>query len=251
MNNWKNQSFNSKVDKSKIEGLDDENYKHIGEALGIYIEDDTFLDPEAAETFEQLKNAILFLKKETASYDFIKDSTVAELLATLAEVNNKYSLNLQDLNFKNSKNKSMYSIMQNSHTLNELSRNGVEYAIFAGSKFSKAGSDNKFDYGDLDPRSFFLTTLGLYQNDKTEAGNIINYNPYFFIQQFESKSTNFIFKGKDYRKASDDVIMSELLAEKQRQDINILKAIIKISNSFYSDFWRFFHQMYPATPPIT
>jgi hypothetical protein len=91
MNNWKNQSFNSKIDQSKIQGIDDEDYSHVGEALGIYIEEDTFLDPDAAEIFEQLKNAILFLRKETTSYDFIKYSTVAELLTSLAEVNNKYS----------------------------------------------------------------------------------------------------------------------------------------------------------------
>jgi hypothetical protein len=224
MNNWKNQSFNSTVDKNIL--LEGERLEDVGKALGIEIENDTYLDEQAQSILEQLYNAITFLQKDTLSYDFIKDSTITELLNALAEVNIKYSLELQDLNFKNSKNKSMYSIMQNSFALNELSRNGVEYAIFAGSKFSKAGSDNKFDYNDLDPRSFFLTTLGIYQNDRRKSGDIIKYDPYFFITQFESKSTNFVFRGKDYSKenTSNEEILKVLNDEKVRQDENILKA---------------------------
>jgi predicted NAD-dependent protein-ADP-ribosyltransferase YbiA (DUF1768 family)/alkylated DNA repair dioxygenase AlkB len=218
MDLWKNESFN-KVLNPNIEDISE-----VNKALGITLEKSTLFDEDGIKILEELKNSIQPAQTQPV-VDFISSKRIRDLLEALSEVNVKYRMDLGELNFKNAKDKSMYSIMQNSWALNKLAETGYDFGVFVGSKFSSNEGENKYDYGDLDARSHFFTTFGLYENYYTSATNVKTFTPTYFISQFEGKKTNFVFKGADYNKLSTEDILKVMQEEKERQDVNINAAV--------------------------
>ena len=218
MDLWRNESFNKTLNPN-IEDI-----SQISSALGITLEKSTLFDEDGIKILEELKDSIQPAQIQSV-VEFISSKRVRNLLEALSEVNVKYRMDLGELNFKNAKDKSMYSIMQNSWALNKLAETGYDFGVFVGSKFSSNEGENKYDYGDLDARSHFFTTFGLYENYYTSATNVKTFTPTYFISQFEGKKTNFVFKGADYSKLSTEDILKVMQEEKERQDVNINAAI--------------------------
>jgi hypothetical protein len=218
MDLWKNESFNKTLDNS-IEDI-----SQVATSLGITLEKSTLFDEDGIKILEELKDSIQPAQSQPVA-EFIRSKRVRGLLEALAEVNIKYRMDLGELNFKNAKDKSMYSIMQNSWALNKLAETGYDFGVFVGSKFSSNEGENKFDYGDLDARSHLFTTFGLYENYYTSAQNTQTFTPTYFISQFEGKKTNFVFKGADYSKLSTEDTLKLMQQEKERQDVNINAAL--------------------------
>ncbi len=223
MDLWKNESFN-KVLNPNIEDISE-----VNKALGITLEKSTLFDEDGIKILEELKDSIQPAQTQPV-VDFIRSKRVRDLLEALSEVNVKYRMDLGELNFKNAKDKSMYSIMQNSWALNKLAETGYDFGVFVGSKFSSNEGENKYDYGDLDARSHFFTTFGLYENYYTGSGDKKTFTPTYFISQFEGKKTNFVFKGADYGKLSIEDTLKLMQGEKERQDVNINAAVQELFN---------------------
>jgi predicted NAD-dependent protein-ADP-ribosyltransferase YbiA (DUF1768 family)/alkylated DNA repair dioxygenase AlkB len=223
MDLWKNESFNKTLNPN-IEEI-----YEVPNALGITLEKSTLSDEDGIKILEELKDSIQPAQSQPV-VDFIKSKRIRDLLEALSEVNVKYRMDLGELNFKNAKDKSMYSIMQNSWALNKLAETGYDFGVFVGSKFSSNEGENKYDYGDLDARSHFFTTFGLYENYYTGAGDKKTFTPTYFISQFEGKKTNFVFKGADYGKLSIEDTLKLMQGEKERQDVNINAAVQELFN---------------------
>lgn len=218
MDLWKNESFNKTLDNS----IDD--ISEVATSLGITLEKSTLFDEDGIKILEELKDNIQPAQSQPVA-EFIRSKRIRALLEALAEVNIKYRMDLGELNFKNAKDKSMYSIMQNSWALNKLAETGYDFGVFVGSKFSSNEGENKYDYGDLDARSHLFTTFGLYENYYTSAQKTQTFTPTYFISQFEGKKTNFVFKGADYSKLSTEDTLKLMQQEKERQDVNINAAL--------------------------
>ena len=231
MNLWKNQGFNKQIDQSITD------YKDIGKALGIKIEDDVYTDPEAQGVLTKLYK-IITGKLENKDFNkvFSTEGKVG-VLEELAAINLQKRLDIGELTYKNADNKTQYSIISNSYFLEQISkiylpeldtrnekrraaegnRPNIKYGAFSGSRFS----DNSYTFKDLDPLTYLYTTFNIYNNYYSKSDNTTEFSPFFFIQQFESKSTNFIFQGFNHAATSTQDILKYLNEEVDRQAIRI------------------------------
>ena len=231
MNLWKNQGFNKQIDQSINK------YEDIGKALGINIEEDVYTDPKAQDILVKLYK-IITGKLENKDFNkvFSTEGKI-EILEQLAAINLQKRLDIGELTYKNSDDKTQYSIISNSFLLEKLSgiylpeldnrsdkkkadegnKPNIKYGVFSGSRFA----DNAHTYKDLDPLTYLYTTFNMYNNFYTNSDNTKEFTPFFFIQQFESKSTNFIFQGFNHAATSTQEILKYLNEEIDRQSIRI------------------------------
>ena len=245
MNLWKNEGFGKQIDQSIKENRD------MGKALGITIQDDVYTDPEAQPIFDKLYKII---KGSLEDKDFNKVFSTEKnraVLEELAAINLTKRLDIGELNYKNANDKTQYSIINNSFLLEKLAKiylpeldtrsdkkkaedkgnpPNLRFGTFSGSEFG----DNAYTYSDLDPRSLLYTTFNIYNNSYAKSDGTKEFTPYFFIQQFESKSTNFIFQGYNYAANPIEDTLKYLNAEVDRQAIRInqtLDALEKVAES--------------------
>lgn len=231
MNLWKNQGFNKQIDQSITE------YRDMGKALGINIEDDVYNDPEAQPIFEKLYKIIKGGLQNKDFNEVFRNEKNRIILEELAAINLKKRLDIGELTYKNADDKTQYSIISNSFLLEKLSgiylpeldnRNekkraeegnkaNIKYGVFSGSQFG----DNSSTYKDLDPLTYLYTTFNMYNNYYTKTDNTKEFTPFFFIQQFESKSTNFIFQGHNHAANPISQTLNYLNEEIDRQAIRI------------------------------
>jgi len=232
MDLWKNEGFGKQIDQSIKENRD------MGKALGITIQDDVYTDPEAQPVFDKLYKII---KGSLEDKDFNKvfsTEKTRSVLEELAAINLTKRLDIGELNYKNAEDKTQYSIISNSFLLEKLSKiylpeldtrsekkkaedkgnpPNLRFGTFSGSEFG----DNAYTYSKLDPRSLLYTTFNIYNNSYTKSDGTKEFTPYFFIQQFESKSTNFIFQGYNYAANPIEDTLKYLNAEVDRQAVRI------------------------------
>jgi hypothetical protein len=232
MNLWRNQGFNKEINSEVVKDL-----KDIGKGLGINIEQDVYTDPNAQEVLNKLYKII---KGGLQNRDFNKvfsSEANRNVLESLAAFNIERRLDLGELNYKNADDKTQYSIINNSHLLEKITKiylpeldtrkpekraaegnlPNLTFGTFSGSQFG----DNSHTYSDLDPVTYLYTTFSLYNNYYKKGDVDKEFTPYFFIQQWESKSTNFVFQG--YNHAADPIenILKYLNEEVDRQAIRI------------------------------
>jgi hypothetical protein len=244
MNLWKNQGFNKQIDQSI------DKYTDIGRSLGINIEEDVYNDPAAQPVLEKLYNIVkgrLENKDFNKVFSSEKNKAVLEELAT---INLQKRLDIGELTYKNADDKTQYSIISNSFLLEKISKiylpeldkrsdkkkadegikPNIKYGTFSGSSFG----DNSYTYKDLDPLTYLYTTFNLYNNYYMGANEVKEFTPFFFIQQFESKSTNFIFQGYNHAVNPISETLKYLNEEVDRQAIRINETLEALNN--YQDF---------------
>jgi len=244
MNLWRNQGFNKQIDQSITE------YRDMGKALGINIEEDVYTDPQAQPIFEKLYKII---KGGLQNKDFNKVFSSEKnraVLEELAAINLQKRLDIGELTYKNADDRTQYSIISNSFLLEKISKiylpeldkrsadkkaeegnkPNIKYGVFSGSRFG----DNSYTYKDLDPLTYLYTTFNLYNNYYEKGDKTKEFTPFFFIQQFESKSTNFIFQGHNHAANPISQTLKYLNEEVDRQAIRINETLEALEN--YQDF---------------
>ena len=232
MNLWRNQGFNKEINSEIVKDL-----KDIGKGLGINIEEDVYTDPKAEEVLNKLYKIIKGGLKDRDFNKVFSSEKNRAVLEELAAFNIERRLDLGELNYKNADDKTQYSIINNSHLLEKITKiylpeldtrkpekraaegnlPNLTFGTFSGSQFG----DNSHTYSDLDPVTYLHTTFSLYNNYYKKGDTDKEFTPYFFIQQFEAKSTNFVFQG--YNHAADPIenILKYLNEEVDRQAIRI------------------------------
>lgn len=219
---WSNEYYNKRIEISN----------DINKALSITLEPNTYSDPDGKTLINDLLIATRSNKDKLVS-EFVKDAKVLEKLKALAKVNVKYRLDLNDLTARNTKDKVMYSMMNNSWIIEKLKTYGKNWGVYVGSRFN----NNKLDYGDLDPRSMFLTTFGMWNNYTDKKEHI----PHYFVQQIEAKSTNYIFKGESYFNKPFEDIKSILTNDITRQQVTYNNAKDSLNNKDGEDLVEGYH----------
>lgn len=232
MNLWRNQGFNKEINSEVVKDL-----KDIGKGLGINIEPDVYNDPEAQEVLNKLYKIIKGGLKDRDFNRVFSTEGKKAVLEELAAFNIKRRLDLGELNYKNADDKTQYSIISNSHLLEKITKiylpeldtrkpeqraaegnlPNLTFGTFSGSRFG----DNSYTYSDLDPVTYLYTTFSLYNNYYKKGDKDRDFTPYFFIQQFEAKSTNFVFQGYDHAAGPIENILKYLNEEVDRQSIRI------------------------------
>jgi len=244
MNLWKNQGFNKQINQ----GID--KYTDIGKALGINIEEDVYTDPQAQPILEKLYNIIKGRLENKDFNNVFSSEQKRAVLEELAAINLQKRLDIGELTYKNADDRTQYSIISNSFLLEKISKiylpeldkrsadkkadegnkPNIKYGVFSGSRFG----DNSYTYKDLDPLTYLYTTFNLYNNYYEKGDKTKEFTPFFFIQQFESKSTNFIFQGHNHAANPISQTLKYLNEEVDRQAIRINETLEALEN--YQDF---------------
>jgi hypothetical protein len=232
---WKSQILSKKINGGIIP-----NGASLYESIGIVLEPDTMVNESAIAIMKTLSNDVRGLKDsiivskkdEEGNLKNVFNASVLDNLTKLAAINISNRLDLGELNFKNTKGKSMHSMMQNSWVLDKLRSLGKTFGIFTGNNFN----GERMDYNDLDPKTYFNTLIAMYLN--TENGVR---KPFFTIQQFEAKSTVPVVLGTDYSGITEENLKVLIDAEQARQNINFVKAKSELSTRTRRDLVEGYH----------